>query len=89
MTTVQTAPTVRHPAARQIEVLLCYGDADVERAADLAGMELSPAECDAILQMLDDDVGRLIRTGFDAALARFVEHELRMVDAGHRVSEDD
>jgi len=89
MTTVTPAERVPHHGARRFGVLVHYDDADVERAAETAGMELSPAERDAILLMLDDDAARLVREGFDAALARFVREEVQLVEAGHRASEDD
>jgi len=91
MTTVTPAMPAAppHHGGRQLEMRVRYDDADVERAAEAAGMELSPAERDSILLMLDDDAARLVREGFDAALARFVREEVLQVEAGHRASEDD
>jgi hypothetical protein len=79
----------RHGTAREVDVVLRYGDADIDLAAQSVGVDLSPAERDALLEIVDDDMATLVRQGFDRALAQLVREEAGEVEAGHRCSEDD
>jgi hypothetical protein len=79
----------RQGDTRQLDVLLRYGDDDVDAVADAQGVDISPAERDAILLAIDDELVRLVREGFDLALARCVREEIAEVQAGHRVADDD
>jgi len=79
----------RHGDTRELDVLLRYGDQDVDAVAVAEGVDISPAERDAILLAIDDEMARLVREGFDIALARCVREEIEEVEAGHHIADDD
>jgi hypothetical protein len=85
--TTTAVPTSKR--RRRVSVLVTYGGADVERAAESLNVPLSDEEVGAILADVDGELSGLAASATRSALTSRIYEDLAQVARGHAWSDDE